>query len=303
MRRDHEQALRAFEAHARRRNLAPPTIRYRLQVARRFLPLLGRRPVASATTRDVRRYLAVRAPRIRSVRHELSALRAFFAAVLPEARPLPTDRVTTKLLQPRPPVVLSTGGVATLLTTALDAEGRGRGFKAKRQAFALRDRALLELLYGVGVRCAEAAAVKVVDLDLDAGTLLVRRAKRGTSRVVPLPPASVPHLRRYLDDGRPVLLHPTNDPCGALLLSLRGKPLGTPSIYGLVKKLARIAGVRAHPHAFRRALATHLVHEGASVPAVKELLGHAYLSTTAAYVAIDFEDLRRAVEKLDTRDR
>jgi len=90
--------------------------------------------------------------------------------------------------------------VQGLLAVALDADARGRGFRAKRQAFALRDRALLELLYGVGLRCAEAAAVEQVDLDLDLGTLLLRRVERGQSRVVPLPPAALPHLARYVHE-------------------------------------------------------------------------------------------------------
>lgn len=299
MTRDHAQALDDFEAHARRRNLAPPTISYTLQVARRFFAHLGRKPLAEAGVRDVRRYLAKRA--VRSVRHELSALRGFFKAVLPADRPLPTDGIASKLLPPRPPVVISHEGVRDLLAAALDADARGRGFKRKRLPLALRDRAMLELLYGLGLRCSEVAATRLLDLDLDAGTLLVRRAKRGKSRVVPLTPAPIPHLARYVNEGRPELLHATHDHRGALLLSLRGTPLTCGGIYGLVKKLAALAGVRAHPHAFRRSLATHLVREGASVPAVQALLGHVNLSTTAAYVAVDFEDLRRAVGKLERR--
>lgn len=297
MRRDHERALREFEAHARRRNLAPPTIKYSLQIAGQFFEDLGRKPLAEVGVRDVRRYLSKRA--VRSVRHEVSALRGFFKAVLPANRPLPTDGIASKLLPPRPPVVISHEGVRDLLAVALDADARGRGFTKKRLPFALRDRAMLELLYGLGLRCSEVAATKLVDLDLDAGTLLVRRAKRGKSRVVPLTPAAIPHLARYVNQGRPALLHATHDPRGALLLSLCGTPLTCAGVYGLVKKLAALAGVRAHPHAFRRSLATHLVREGASVPAVQALLGHVNLSTTAAYVAVDFEDLRRAVERLE----
>ncbi len=302
MRRDHRRALDAFEANARARNLAAQTIRERRRVGLRFLASLGSKRLAQATHDDVRRYLAARAPQLRSLRHEVSCLRCFLRAVLPPG-PLPTDGLGPLRPNPRPPVLLSPQGVARLLATALDAQARGRGFRAQRQAFALRDRALLELLYGVGLRCAEAAAVKLVDLDLDLGTLLLRRVKRGQSRVVPLPPAALPHLSRYVFEGRPALLHARHDDQGALFLSLRGRPLGTATINRLVGKLARLAGVRAHPHAFRRALATHLVREGASVPAVKELLGHANLSTTAAYVAVDLEDLRRAVGKLERPPR
>lgn len=298
MRRDHKRALRALEDDARQRNLAPGTLDYRRKVAGRFLAELGDRPLRRASVQDVRRYLAKRSLKVRSLRHELTALRGFLRAALPEGA-LPTDGIRCDPPKPRPPVLLSPKGVERLLATASNAMARGRGFRAKRDAFALRDRAMLELLYGVGIRCAEAAAVKLMDLDLTAGTLLVRRAKGGKSRLTPLPPAATEHVLRYVREGRPALVHATNDDEGALLLSLRGKPLNEPSIYGLVIKLARLAGVRAHPHAFRRAVATHLVHEGASVPAVKELLGHANLSTTAVYVAVEFEALRRAVETLE----
>ena len=119
MRRDHAQALDDFESHARRRNLAPPTIKFTLQVARRFVEHLGRKPLAEAGVRDVRRYLARRV--VRSVRHELSALRGFLEAVLPANRPLPTDGIASKLLPPRPPVVISHDGVRDLPTQSTPA--------------------------------------------------------------------------------------------------------------------------------------------------------------------------------------
>ena len=298
MKDDHRGALQAYRLHARARDLRPKTVGARLRAGARFLEALGDRPLCAATAEDVRGYLAARARVVGSLRHELSSLRCFLRAVLPEG-PLPTDGLGPLRPRPRPPVVLSHRGVERLFAVALDTGARGRGFRALRLAFCLRDRALLELLYAVGVRCAEAASVRLVDLDLEQATLLVRRVKGGTSRLLPLPPASVPHLRRYLLEARPALLRPDHDDAGALFLSLRGKPLGTKSIYGLVKKLSKLAGVRAHPHAFRRAVATHLVREGASVLAVKELLGHAHLSTTATYVQVDVEDLRLAVEVLE----
>ncbi len=296
MRPERETALAAFLRHMKRRNLAATTVDAYAWGTRRFLERLpAERALAGVDRDDVRLYLAHR-PR-ESARHELTALRAFFADFLGEDAALPTDGLSSGRPKPKPPVLLSPDAVAAVMATASDDTWRAPWRMGP--GFALRDRALLELLYGAGLRCAEVAAAKLVDLDLGGGTLLVRRAKRGPSRVVPLPPASLPHLRRYVREGRPLIAREGDDDEGALLLSLRGRPLSTAGIYGIVVKLARRTEVRAHPHAFRRAVATSLVREGASVLAVKELLGHADLSTTAAYVSLDLDDLRRAVAHLD----
>lgn len=109
-----------------------------------------------------------------------------------------------------------------------------------------------------------------------------------------------PHLEAYLREGRPALVRPGVDHRGGLFLSQYGRPLVDNSIVTtLVERAAQNAGVRAHPHALRRSVATHLVREGVPVPCVQELLGHVKLATTACYVAVDRDDLRRAVEVLD----
>jgi site-specific recombinase XerD len=168
------------------------------------------------------------------------------------------------------------------------------------EAVALRDRALIELLYAVGLRASEAEAARVVDLDLAQGTLLCRRAKRGRSRVLPLPPACLPALARYLERGRPRLVRAEVEDQGHLFLSRRGRPLAyRGAVYGVVRRLARRAGVRAHPHAVRRATATHLARQGVNLGAIQALLGHVNVATTSIYLGVDPAELRAAVETLE----
>lgn len=291
-----EAVLEEYLGALRRRNLARATVRLYSRGVRGFLAWLPEgRELDGVSRDDVRLYLAGR-PRP-SARHDLSALRVLFASRGHDDDALPTNGIHMGRPTPQPQVALSPDAVAALMAVASDVEWRAPW--GKSPGFALRDRALLELLYGAGLRCSEVAATRLADLELVQGSLLARRAKRGQSAVVPLPPTSLPHLRRYVTDGRPLLRQDGDDDEGALLLSLRGRPLTTAGVYKVVVGLARRAGVRAHPHAFRRGVATSLVRQGASVLAVKELLGHVDLATTAAYVAMDVEDLRRAVAHLE----
>ncbi len=295
--RDHEEALAAWSDRCKLRNLSPKTVSRELPVIRRFLSSLGRKPVARATKDDVRSFLAEAEKTARlSLRSYLSTLRCFFFTVIPEGA-LPTDGLTIKHTGTRAQLVLSRETVTKILAKSLDAAARGKGFRRLRRAFALRDRALVEILYGVGVRAAEVRAAKLLDLDLDGKAILVRRAKGGESRFLPLPSAAIPHLRRYVKEGRPRLVQHGRDDKGALFLNLHGRPLV--QVAGIISKLAKLTGTKASPHAFRRSVGTHLVRDGVPVPAVQLLFGHEDLGTTARYVQIERRDLRQAVELLE----
>lgn len=302
MRRSAKLALAALERAARARGLAPATLARRLGVARRFLAGL-RSPLRRVATDDVRRYLASRTESgagATTLAVELSVLRGLFS-VLVEAKLVaadPTERIALPRAHSRPPIVLSETGVKELLVAAHAPPGRCSLPPERALALRLRDRACLELLYGLGLRASE-LRVRVADLNLAEGTLLVRRAKRGGGAFLPLPSAALPHVERYLREGRPALVRPGADHQGALFLGQYGRPIHNGVVTKLVERAAANAGVRAHPHAFRRAVATHLVRRGASVPIVQALLGHARLDTTARYVGVDREDLKKAVETLE----
>lgn len=139
----------------------------------------------------------------------------------------------------------------------------------------------------------------MVDLDREGQTLLVRSTKRGAWRRVPITPQALLHVLAYLHHGRPLLLRGARPDPGHLFVTTRGTPFSSALAFLIVRDVARAAGLRAYPHALRRAIATHLVQAGAPVPAVQALLGHRRLATTATYVGVDREDLRRTVRLLE----
>ncbi len=283
-----------------RAGCSPATVKLEQRLFRAALARIDK-PVARITRQDLLAHLAVRSGQIRatSLERVANALKAVFG-VLREAGRIATDPskdLQTKPGTRRPPLLLTEAQVARLLTASLTEPRSSRSAQVRR-AVALRNRACLELLYGTGLRAAEVAATLVTDLDLADGSLLARRVKRGKSRRLPLPPASLPPLEAYRREGRPHLVSEDRDG-GHLLLSERGNPLDGNAVFGIVSHVAKRAGLRAHPHALRRSLASQLVCRGVSLRAVQELLGHARLDTTARYVVLNREELRRAVDVLD----
>jgi site-specific recombinase XerD len=154
-------------------------------------------------------------------------------------------------------------------------------------SLALRNRALLELLYSAGLRSAEAVALDLADVDFDRETVHVR-GKGGKERVVPLGEEAAAHLARYLRLGRPGLAAGAND---AVFLSARGRRLETSTVRRLLR----------HPHRLRHAFATHLLEGGADLRVIQELLGHSSLSTTQIYSHVDARRLRRVYDRSHPR--
>jgi integrase/recombinase XerD len=151
---------------------------------------------------------------------------------------------------------------------------------------ALRDRAILELLYAGGLRVSEVTGLNVADLNLDAGRVLVR-GKGDKERIVPLGRAAVEAIEKYLMQGRPSFLkkgHAT----GRLFLSVRGEGLTRQWIWHLVKASDR----HASPHMLRHSCATHMVEHGADLRTVQTLLGHADIATTQVYTHLALGHLK-----------
>jgi integrase/recombinase XerD len=155
---------------------------------------------------------------------------------------------------------------------------------------ALRDRALVEMLYGAGLRVSEAVGLERSGVDLERR--LVRTIGKGSKeRVVPIGREAVEALRRYLARGRPYLdkRHRTE-----LFLNTHGGPLTRAGVFFILRRLAAKAGLepeRIHPHLLRHSFATHLLEGGADLRAVQEMLGHADLATTELYTHVS--DRRR----------
>ncbi len=158
---------------------------------------------------------------------------------------------------------------------------------------ALRDRALLELLYASGARIGEVCPLPMGSLDLDQ-QLVRLDGKGGKQRIVPLGDPAVSALRRYLGAGRPLLLAPDRHPVSdAVFVNRRGAPLGVRDARTVVGRAARDAGLGpVAPHTLRHSVATHLLEHGADVRQVQELLGHASLATTQRYTHLSRGRLR-----------
>jgi integrase/recombinase XerD len=165
-----------------------------------------------------------------------------------------------------------------------------------------RDRAVLETLYGTGIRRGECARLDVSDLDLRGRTLLVRNGKGGKDRMVPVTGRAAAALGVYLRDVRPELIVEPNEPA-LFLTAWWGHRLSDVSIAFLLRRHAQAAGIaNVHPHALRHTCATHLLRGGADVRHVQALLGHKKLETTAIYTRVVIEDLRQVLERSHPRE-
>jgi site-specific recombinase XerD len=152
---------------------------------------------------------------------------------------------------------------------------------------ALRNRALVELVYSAGLRSAEAVGLELADVDFDREQVHVR-GKGGKERVVPLGEEAGHLLARYLHEARPKLAQGAEN---AVFLSARGRRLDT----------STLRRVFAHPHRLRHAFATHLLEGGADLRTIQELLGHSSLSTTQLYSHVDGRRLRRVYDRAHPR--
>jgi len=277
---------------------APTTIRaYRSDLEQfcTWAERLGRSGPAEVTRLDLRRYLASLTTRnlaSASIARKAAALRRYFDWA--RRRGLCGEDPAARLRAPsRPgklPVVVPADDLAAALDRPLlatDAHGVAR---------ALRDRAVLELLYGAGLRVSELCGLERGDLDLRAATVTVV-GKGAKERRLPLHGRCVAALEQWMAEGRASYLGPgvTSD---AVFLNERGRPLGPRDVRRL---LDRVLPTRAAPHALRHSFATHLLDGGADLRVVQELLGHSSLQTTQIYTHVSKERLQRVYE--DTHPR
>jgi integrase/recombinase XerD len=168
---------------------------------------------------------------------------------------------------------------------------------------ALRDRCLLEFLYGTGARISEAVGLALDDLDLVESHVLLR-GKGGKERLVPLGSSADEALEAWLTRGRPDLVT-AKTPTGAIFLNSRGGRLSRQSAWKILDAAAARAGVTkdVSPHTLRHSFATHLLDGGADVRVVQELLGHASVTTTQVYTLVTVDNLREVFATAHPRAR
>lgn len=284
-----------FLAHlSQRRRLSPHTVEaYGLDLGQFRNFLEDRREDLDGVDRDmVRGFLAHlydRGFEKRSIARKLASLRSFFTHLCQ------TERLgKNPALQVRPPkqehilpVYLSEEEAAQVMETP-----------SPNTLLGVRDRAILELFYSTGIRLRELAGVRLDALDLE-GKLIRVLGKGARERLVPIGGFAQIALKRYLER-RPELL--IGDKTNRLFLSREGKPLSPSGIQGrVVRAIQKVTGRRLSPHVLRHTFATHLLDAGADLKAVKELLGHASLSTTQIYTHVSVERLKKAYRQAHPR--
>jgi integrase/recombinase XerD len=231
----------------------------------------------------------------------LTALRGFYAFVAGEEGSAadPTEAIDPPRRSRRLPTVLSLEEVERIIEAV-----------GGNEPFPLRDRAMLEFLYGTGVRISELIAVQVEECDWTERTVRLvpvrRRVKRRDAsvgvelagpkgekvRVVPIGRRAIEALVKYIEEERVSLKGAETQ--GVLFLNFRGRPLSRMGAWKIVRRYVRRAGIDKNvtPHTFRHTFATHLLDRGADLRAVQEMLGHADITTTQIYTHIDPPYLR-----------
>ncbi len=221
-----------------------------------------------------------------SVRRKLAAIRAVFKFSLQEnvISKNPATRLRTPKIKQKLPDVMT----AEKTNNLIDAVELGEVVELPDKE---RDTALLELMYGCGIRVSELVGINLEDIDLRGGWLRVR-GKGNKERQVPVGGRAVEAVNSYLEARKPTQER-------ALFLNSRGARLGDRQVRRLVKLYAvLIAGDSSvHPHSFRHAYATHLLSDGADLRSIQELLGHARLSTTQKYTQVSLKDLQLVYDR------
>jgi integrase/recombinase XerD len=247
-----------------------------------------------ATADDVRAYLASGQWRPSTRARKAAAVRSFYRRrlVLGLTATDPTRALASPRLESTLPQTLSVEDVERLLS------------RPNATPAGLRDRALMETLYGAGLRASEALTLRLQDVDLEVG--FVRTIGKGDKeRIVPLGRMAMEAIRAYNQRGRPFLGRPGMLKAPELFLNHRGRRLSRQGLHAIIKRYAREAGLPedVSAHTLRHSFATHLLEGGADLRAVQEMLGHADLSTTQIYTHVTAAHLQKIYREAHPRAR
>lgn len=282
------------------RGASPNTIdAYRRDLAS-YIEVLEGRGVSGADTvsrEDVAAYvtrLRERGFAPSSVERKLAAVKSFHKFLVRDGRTEnhPSASVPLPKVPERLPDVISIEDAERLLSQPFPDGPAG-----------MRDRAIIETLYGCGLRVSELTGLDIVDVDLEEGFMRVL-GKGGKEREVPVAGAASRAISEYLRHGRPYLKAKGRtrraDP-SALFVNAHGGRLTRQSIFGIVRRYAGRVGLDVHPHTLRHSYATHMLEGGADLRVLQEILGHADISTTQVYTHVDRHHIRE--EYLSTHPR
>lgn len=218
-----------------------------------------------------------------SVDRRVSVIKGFHRFLVREgyARRNPTDTLQLPKPPERLPDVLSASQVGAMLA-ACTGDGPPE----------MRNRAILEVLYGCGLRVSECTGLDLGDCIIEEGYLRVV-GKGGKERISPISGAALEALGAYLERARPALAKPYAKPTAAVFLNVRGGRLTRQSVHAIVADAGRLVGVdNLHPHTLRHSFATHMLEGGADLRVIQEILGHSDISTTQVYTHVSRTHIR-----------
>ena len=269
------------------KNASGHTVRAYTRDLAQFVAYLGRQtPLDRVDHVQIRGFLSTlyrRGLTKSSVARSLAAVRSFYKWLAREgvAKQNPAALVSTPKLPKKLPRVPTVEEINAVLDSEMP----------ERAAFPERDRLLLELLYGCGLRNQELVDINMDDIHWSNEALLVR-GKGKKQRLVPLGDAAAQAIRDYLPK-RQQITRANSKVASALLINLRGGRLTTRSVARIVKGIAIAKGLPpdVHPHTLRHAFGTHMLEEGADLRAIQEMLGHERLSTTQRYTQLSMKHM------------
>lgn len=290
-----EEFLRHLQSE---RNLSPHTVRAYGGDLDRFIEFLGGETALLApgvTVLTVRRFLSrlhTESYEKSSMARMLACLRTFYDYFLRRGGvdSNPVRQVRTPRLDKKLPAFLDEGEVTRLLESTT-----GDAFTD------FRDRALLETIYGGGLRVSEATGLDLPDLQMDQGFAVVR-GKGGKERLAPLGTGATRAIEGYLPE-RAVRMEKLMSGVEAVFINKNGTRLNVRSVRRVLDRRAALAGLRktVTPHTLRHSFATHLLNRGADLRAVQELLGHANLTTTQIYTHVTTHKLKEVYDQAHPR--
>jgi integrase/recombinase XerC len=290
------ELLGRFETYLRvERGFSPHTIRNYLADLGVLADFLAdkRLSLSKARRKQLREFLGLQAVRYApaTVSRRRASLATFYRFLRREGaiKENPADLLPGVRLPQRLPPMLTQREAENLV-----ASGRGEDDPDH-----LRDWAILELLYGTGMRVSELVALDERDLDLSSGEVRIQRGKGGKSRIAFFGDAAVAALTAYAGD-RP-RWQQGHDP-HALFYGKRGRRLSDRSVRRIMDRCSGRVGKPLHPHMLRHSFATHMLEEGADIRTIQELLGHANLSTTQKYTHLDMKTIMAAYKKAHPRE-
>lgn len=249
----------------------------------------------SCSKEDVQRFLYEEAKEVeaRSQARRISGLKSFFNFLIFEGyrENSPIDLIESPKLGRKLPTVLSLSEIERLLDCIDLSHAQGH-----------RNRAIIETLYGSGLRVSELVDLKISDLYFDENMMLIN-GKGDKQRLVPLGAFAKKFIQLYIDDVR-ILNKISNEDRDTLFLNRNGKKLTRAMIFTIVRQLGQMVGIekKISPHTFRHSFATHLLENGADLRTIQTLMGHESITTTEVYMHLDTQHLSQVLKDFHPRN-